>query len=78
MKTFDCKTTIPYPTFSDDEFLQDESQWAAQLFGSWFSERELAYGTDYHLARCKDGNVLVCFNDAGEALWFKSNQGGAA
>ncbi len=75
MKTFDIKTMTPYPSFGDDEFLQDESQWAAELFGPWFNERELRYGHDYHLERCCGGNVLVCFRDAGEALWFRDNMG---
>lgn len=73
MKTFDIPTTLAYPTFDDGEYIQDERAWAQKLFGQYFEERELVYGRDYHLERCPGQNIRVCFRDAGEALWFKSN-----
>ena len=77
---FNCGTatrfTLVDGTVVEENFRQDEAAWAKELFGDWFQERELNYGRDYWLERCKAGKVKLCFKDAGEALWFQNNYKG--
>lgn len=84
MKTFDIPTDIAHDhgtpttviladgTSTDENFRQDEAAWTRALFGTWFEDRELAYGQDYWLECCAAGRVRICFKDAGEAVWFRA------
>lgn len=80
MKTFDINTNITDErfTFQPEQFRQDEAAWANKLFNNWFKDRQLAWGHDYYLSCCPGGNVLVCFYDVSEAMWFKSHHEAAA
>ena len=80
MKTFDIKTDVPYSEpYSDEDPIngQHEHVWANRLFNKWFEQRGLTWLADYRLWRFQDGKVLVAFNSADEALWFKTNHAAA-
>ncbi|PNU04594.1 hypothetical protein [Novosphingobium guangzhouense] len=88
MKTFDITTRLAasidkkHVSQTSDgitivEFiLQDEAAKANELFDNWFTDRALYYGVDYYLSRCPGGNWLICFVNAGEALWFENKYQG--
>lgn len=86
--TFDIKTPTLYcfgkPKVStlangrviEETFRQDEEGYAADLFGTYFKDRNLRYGPEYYLRKCSEGFVVVCFSTRDEALWFKDKFGG--